>query len=120
MIETDFQAALLLLLPQRIPDLRVWRRQIMFARVDGRPMKSGIKGQADLYGYWRGGQAIEIELKSLRRITTPEQLAWEAFCKGWGVGYLRLRPLKTESVEETLERWVREIEGLRPTTPPAH
>jgi hypothetical protein len=81
MTETEYQNELLLLAPQRITDLRLWRRNISLVRVDGRAMRSGIKGQADIYGYWRGGRAIEIELKALRHRVTYEQLAWEVFCK---------------------------------------
>jgi hypothetical protein len=114
--ETEYQNALLLLVPKRIHDLRLWRRNISFVRVEERSMRSGIKGQADIYGYWRAGFGIEIELKSLRGVTTTEQFAWEAFCRSWNIGYLRLRPLRTETSEQTLNRWVQEIERLRPSS----
>jgi hypothetical protein len=112
--ESEYQNELLLLQVKRIPDLRLWRRNISVVRVGDRVMRSGIAGQADLYGYWRGGQAIEIELKALKSRISPDQLSWAHFCRFWGVTYLLLRPLKTESMAETLDRWVQEIEARRP------
>lgn len=115
-IESDYLKELLLLAPRRIADLRLWRRNITYVQIDDRPMRSGIKGQADLYGYWRGGIAIEIELKSLRAKISPEQLAWEGFCKSWSVTYVRLRPERDETMQGTLDRWILEIEARRPSS----
>lgn len=115
-VESDLQKELLLLAPKRIADLRLWRRNIMYVKIDDRPMRSGIKGQADIYGYWRGGFAIEIELKALRAKISPEQLNWEGFCKSWGVTYLRLRPDRGETKPQTLDRWILEIEARRPSS----
>jgi hypothetical protein len=115
-IESQLQSELLLLAPARIPDLRLWRRNIAVVRIEGRVMRSGIAGQADLYGYWRGGKPIEIELKALHGRVSKEQLRWEAFCKQWWISYLRLRPLKGETTAQTVERWISEIVAVRPSS----
>jgi hypothetical protein len=110
---SELQPALLLLAPKRIPDLRLFRRNVVMVAVGDRKIRAGIKGQADLYGFWRGGKAIELELKGARTRSTPDQDAWAAFCFDWGVQHLTLRAQKNETVEETTERWCREIETLR-------
>ena len=110
----ELQPALLLLAPQRIPDLRLFRRNILKVSIGARKIRAGIKGQADLYGFWRGGVAIELELKSARGHLNEDQRKWARFCEAWGVQYLVLKAEKNESVEGTVERWCREIEVLRP------
>lgn len=113
--ETDeLQPALLLLAPKRLPDLRLFRRNVMLVRVENRKVKVGIPGQADLYGFWRGGRAIELELKSARGRATPDQLVWRAFCLEWGILHLVLKALPAETKEQTAERWCTEIAALRP------
>jgi len=124
--ETDhLQPALLLAAPKRIPDLRLFRRNIITARVpshDNQPfdarsdrkVRAGIKGQADLYGFWRGGWPIEIEFKSVTARSTPEQIRWAEWCREWGVPHLLLRALKEETLDETVQRWLGQIEALRP------
>jgi hypothetical protein len=108
-MESDLQALLLLRLPHRFPDLRVWRRNILKVRIGKRTMRAGVKGQADLYGYWRGGQGIELELKSAAGSSTPEQRAWAAMCQDWGVMHLVLKARRDEEPKDTVERWCDEI-----------
>lgn len=110
----ELQPALLLLAPKRIPDLRLFRRNILKVSIGSRKIRAGIKGQADLYGFWRGGRAIELELKSASGRSSEEQLKWAAFCHAWGVQHLVLKAWKSESVVETAERWCREILALKP------
>lgn len=111
-LESQLQAALLLAAPARIPELRLFRRNVATVQVQGRTIKAGIRGQADIYGYFRGGRAIELELKGPTTRMTPEQEAWQAFCRGWGIPHLVLRARKGESVEETVTRWCEEIASL--------
>jgi hypothetical protein len=113
--ETDqLQPTFLLLAPKRIPDLRLFRRNVIKVHVGDRFVRAGVRGQADLHGYWLGGAGIEIELKAARGRSTPEQIAWATFCQGWGVRHLVLKADARETAEETAERWCREVEVMRP------
>lgn len=108
--ETDqLQPELLRLAPYRIPELRLFRRNILRAKIDGRIIQAGIKGQCDLWGVTRGGTHVEIELKSIRGSLTPEQRSWGAFCVEWRVPYVALKAHKGESCQQTAERWCVEI-----------
>jgi len=112
-LESELQAALFLQAPSTIPDLRLFRRNISVVQVDGRRIKHGIKGQADVYGYWKGGQAIELELKALGGSTREGQKEWAEFCRQWNVAYLLLRPIKDETLKTTVDRWLTEIRASR-------
>lgn len=84
----------------------------MLARRGERVLRAGIRGQADLYGYIRGGRGIEIELKGAKTSVSPAQLAWERFCREWEVLYLRLRAGSGELPGVTVARWVSELREL--------
>lgn len=112
-LESELQAALLLAAPSALPDLRLFRRNVSVVEIDGRRIKHGIKGQADLYGYWKGGQAVELELKALGGSTREGQKEWAAFCQEWGVTYLMLKPFKEETIKTTIDRWLTEILASR-------
>jgi hypothetical protein len=119
--EIDLQALLLEIAPQAIPSLRLFRRNIGVARYKQAPqapthlpqpsrrVKFGIKGQCDLYGYFKGGRGIEIELKSKNGKLSKEQEAWCSWCQGWGVRWVALWPFKDETPEKTIERWIERI-----------
>jgi hypothetical protein len=108
-LESDLKAALLLAAPRLLPDLRLFRRQVMRVQLEDRTIPIGIRGQADLWGLWRGGRHIELELKTATGRLTTHQVAWQAFCRSWGVPHLVLRGRDGESTEETVGRWVEEI-----------
>jgi len=112
-LESELQAALFLQAPFAIPDLRLFRRNISVVRIGDRRIKHGIKGQSDIHGYWKGGQAIELELKALGGSTREGQKEWAAFCQEWGVTYLLLKPFKEETVKTTVDRWLTEIRASR-------
>jgi hypothetical protein len=111
-LESDLKAALLLAAPRLLPDLRLFRRQVMRVLVPDteRVVAVGIKGQADLYGLWRGGRHIELELKTATGRLTPHQVVWQSFCRSWGVPHLVLRERVNETTDETVERWIGEIQ----------
>jgi hypothetical protein len=111
---THLQPAFLLEAPKRIPDLRLFRRNVLAVRIENRGMRAGIKGQADLYGFWKGGRPIELELKAAHRHQRPEQKVWAEWCHAWGVPYLLLKARPEETLEETVSRWCSEVEALRP------
>jgi len=58
---------------------------------------------------------IEIELKSHSGQLSPEQKAWAAWCAEWGVPHVVLTGRRGETVEETVDRWVGELEALMAT-----
>ena len=99
--------------PSALPDLRLFRRNVSVVEIDGRRIKHGIKGQADLYGYWKGGQAVELELKALGGSTREGQKEWAWFCHQWGVIFLTLKPLNGETIKTTVDRWCQEILASR-------
>jgi hypothetical protein len=111
--ETILQNELLLAAPHQLPYLRLFRRNVLAVKIEGRSMKAGIKGQADIYGITRNvSRHIELELKSLTGRSTPEQKVWAAWCIEWGVPHLVLRPLKDESAKQTVTRWCHEIRQI--------
>jgi len=115
-LEAALQSRLLLEAPKQIPTLRLFRRQVMAGRIDGRFMRAGIKGQADVYGFFKGGIAIELELKAERGAARDDQVAWRNFCTMWSIMHLQLRALPREEPEATVKRWIDEIRMLRMTT----
>ena len=112
-LETALQSRLLLEAPKQISDLRLFRRQIMAGRIEGRFMRAGIKGQADLYGFFKGGIDIELELKAERGEAGKRQIAWREFCLAWGIMHLQPRALRGEEQETTVARWIEEIRRAR-------
>ena len=109
MTESALQSQLLLRAPIELPDLRLFRRNVGVARSirDGAITRFGIKGQPDLYGLWRGGGFVEVELKSKNSRLRPEQAAYAAWCASWGVKHIVL-------VESSIDDW---IASLRLTQP---
>jgi len=58
---------------------RCFRRNVMgiVPMAKGGAIRVGVKGQADLYGWFRGnGIHIEVEVKRPGEVLTPEQTAW--------------------------------------------
>lgn len=90
--------------------IRVFRRQIVQANIDGRQVRAGIKGQADIYAYSRGGGVIELELKSATGRLSREQGHWRDWCHEWGVPWMLLQAHHGEPGPETVMRWVREVD----------
>lgn len=115
--ETDqLQPAFLLLLPYRIPTLRVFRRNVARVKIEGRTVKFGIKGQPDLYGVVDGGMHVEVELKASRGRLRPEQQAFRSWCEAHRIPYVLAVAHPDETIDQTVERWCDEIAasvGLR-------
>ena len=78
----------------------------------GATVRFAIPGQADLYGVTRGGGHLEVELKAAGKHLEPDQKAWAAWCIEWAVPHIVLTGWKGETVEETVERWLGELEQL--------
>lgn len=111
--ETDqLQPALLLLIPYRLPTLRLFRRNNATVRIEGRVVKFGIKGAPDFYGVVDGGLHVEIELKAARGQLRPEQREFRAWCIEHRVPYVNPTARADETIKQTTERWCDEIASV--------
>jgi hypothetical protein len=95
-----------------LPHVRIFRRNIVGAKIEDRFVKAGEKGQCDLYAYVRGGRTIELEGKSIGRKLSPEQIVWRDWCRDWGVPWHQLIPRAGETDEQIVARWVNELRWL--------
>ena len=111
-LESELQSALLFAAPTALPTLRLFRRNVGAATYGKNTVTFGTKGMADLWGYWRGGRAIELELKAATGVSSKEQKAWAAFCRAWGVPHAVLRAREGETIAETVARWIEEVRTL--------
>lgn len=84
-------------------DLRIWRSNSGSAFTpDGRRVKFGIDGQADFTGIRRGGQRVEIEVKSLTGRQSPEQSIFGNVIRTFSGLYILARSAK--DVIDALDR----------------
>lgn len=112
MNETDLVRRFIPMAVQILP-VRLFRRQIMLAKSDdGRVMKAGVKGQADIWGFTLEGRHIEIEAKAASGRLTPDQAAWRAFCETTGVVYMLAQAERDERPDTTCTRWVNQLAAL--------
>jgi hypothetical protein len=95
-----------------VPDARLFRRNVLFVKLEDRAIRAGIKGMCDLWAYVKGGYSIEIETKALRGVLNENQERWRDWCREWGVPWMLLKQGKKESPEFTVERWVTEFRAL--------
>lgn len=109
MSEITLQRHFLGAITKGCPWLRLWRRMVGVAEVRGVKVSFGIKGQADLYGFDDRGLAYEVELKSATGRASEEQKKWGTFCLSRGVKYYLLQAHARESTQETVARWVAEL-----------
>lgn len=96
--EAQIQQQILLALGGR-HDCRVWRNNVGAARTqDGRVVRFGTKGQADILGVLRlptgTGLFVAIEVKSARGRLRPEQRAWGAMVQAMGGLYIVARSVE--------------------------
>lgn len=102
--ETELRRIYVAAATHEFPDVRFFIRNVGKLMVGDRVISAGIKGQADVYGYVRGGRGIEIELKNIRTPQTKEQRAWQAFCEEWDIPYLLLRAQSADPIDDWLTR----------------
>ena len=108
--ETDqLQPALLLLIPYRLPAIRLFRRNNATVRIDGRVVKFGMAGLPDFHGVVDGGLHVEIEIKAARGRLSPEQKVFRDWCVEHRVPYVNPTARVGETIEQTVERWCDEI-----------
>lgn len=102
--------------PFQLPQVRVFRRNIVNADVErnGRHFRAraGIKGQADYYAIVDGGGHIEIETKAAKGRMLDEQKAWRALMISMRVPHLVLRILPNEHPDATVDRWIRALRDV--------
>ena len=122
--ESDLMRAYQEAIPYHLPNVRIFRRNIMAAHLSGGHfVRAGIPGQCDLYAYVKGRDSIgpwpdapaipiEIECKGARAKWTDAQKKWRAFCEEWRIPYLALEARKDETPGETIVRWVEETRAL--------
>jgi hypothetical protein len=110
-LERDLKAAFLLAAPRELPTLRLFNRPVMRVQLHDpdRTIAVGVKGQCDLYGLVQGGLHIELELKTATGTLSDKQLAWQSFCRSWGVPHLMLKAIAGETVDTTVKRWCGEV-----------
>jgi hypothetical protein len=92
-----------------MPSVRLFRRNVGVIMIEDRVFKAGIKGQCDIYAYTKGGRVVEIETKAKRGVLSENQKHWRDWCVSWGVPWMQLKPLKSETSEQTVTRWVEEL-----------
>ena len=116
MSEHDLLALFIREAPKALPDLRVFRRNIIRQTVnrDGREvhLRNGIPGQADAYALLKGGCHVEIETKSATGRMRAAQERWRAFCAAWGVPHLVMKARAGEEPADTVARWIEELRGV--------
>jgi hypothetical protein len=108
-LRREFIAAAIRAYPQRI---RLYARNVgVFKLADGRYFHAAVKGQSDIWGYYRGRDNItrplEIELKRIRHTVDEAQEMWKTHCEEWGITYLMLVEKKEDT--DTVARFVREL-----------
>ena len=91
-------------------DIRIFKRQVgRFNVVNektglSRWIKVGEIGQSDLYGWFKGGKAFEIEVKVDDDPFKKEQQNWRDVCQYMGVGWFLYR----DNMEELI-KYMKEI-----------
>lgn len=109
--EIQLQSALLLEAPRVLTSARLFRRNVGAARFKGHVVQFGIPGQCDLYAITRASIHVEVELKLWMGRLRPAQIEWKSFCESWGVRWVLLQSWKQESVDQTVRRWIYELQS---------
>lgn len=116
MTEHDLLALFIREAPKALPDLRVFRRNIInrVVMIEGRKVHlvNGIPGQGDAYALVRGGRHVEIETKVAKGRMREAQERWRDFCASWGVPHLVMQARKDEPADATVARWIEELRGV--------
>lgn len=102
MSHTDLRDKIIEVLQGKYPNGRFFARQVLFTRINGRPISVGKAGQADIYGFISCADKtaihVEIEVKTEKDTLKEEQKCWMNVCKKLNVCYVLAR-----SVKQTLD-----------------
>lgn len=114
MIETDLVKKWLAVAAFEVPQVRLFRRQIINQTIQRGAQvyqaRAGIAGQCDVYGITRGGGHIEVEAKAAKGKLREQQEAWREWCEAWGVPYMLIRARAGEHPDATVGRWCVELQ----------
>jgi len=83
--------------------MRLWRANVLAARMGNRFVRAGVRGQADLTGILPDGRRVEIEVKSSTGRQTKEQRNFQRMIERFGGVYVLAR-----SVEDVRDRLLEE------------
>lgn len=97
--EKSIQNAILERIGSR-PDVRLWRQNTGVGDFNGRKVRFGIPGAADLTGILKDGRRLEIEVKSPTGKQSKEQAAYQRMIERFGGVYVLARSV--EDVERAL------------------
>ncbi len=98
-------------------DVRIFKRHMGLAFTErGQPMKLGVPGQCDLWGYVSSrprAVPFEIEVKVGRDRVRPEQGAWHAVLEHLGVPVMVLHAANEEAFREAAQDAAAWVTGLK-------
>ena len=90
--------------------MRLWRANVLAARMGDRFVRAGVPGQADLTGILCDGKRLEIEIKSDRGRQTEDQRNFQRMIERFGGVYVLARSV--EDVARALQRAGYDVEAL--------
>lgn len=87
---------------------RVWAQNTGMAYRDGRAVKFGVIGGADISGIMRDGRRLEIEVKTGRAVQRQSQLNFETMINKYNGIYIVARDIDTvlDTLKKKDEEWV--------------
>ena len=74
--------------------MRLWRANVLAARMGDRFVRAGVAGQADLTGILPDGRRLEIEVKSDRGRQTEDQRNFQRMIERFGGVYVLARSVE--------------------------
>jgi hypothetical protein len=74
--------------------MRLWRANVLAARMGDRFVRAGVAGQADLTGILPDGRRVEIEVKSERGRQTKDQRNFQRMIERFGGVYVLARSVE--------------------------
>ena len=83
--------------------MRLWRANVLAARMGNRFVRAGVPGQADLTGILPDGRRLEVETKSATGRQTEDQRNFQRMIERFGGVYVLAR-----SVEDVRDRLLEE------------
>ena len=90
-------------------NLRLWRANVLAARMGDRFVRAGVPGQADLTGILPDGRRLEIEAKSERGQQTEDQRNFQRMIERFGGVYVLARSV--EDVQRALQQAGYDVEA---------
>lgn len=107
--ETELRRYYVAACTEAFTDARFFIRNVGNVETEGRHFKSGVGGQADVYGWlFRLPYPMEFEVE-LKNVKTPQkenQKAWAAYCTRNKIPYILLRAGKGQLPVQIIDDWV--------------